>query len=409
MSVQLASWVGTAVCVVVAAAIFGWQQRRITVLRDEVRSADERLALLAHIAPPLTQAAQESTPRTCERIVERLVVLVRVRTALCFVESAGHLIVGAAAADGEARFLRVGDLYEGDGIVEWARRNRHAAVVGPAVAQLPPELPIVDISTVCTSPKPGPLAGSRDRVWALAIPMTNPQALGTPPENIGIIYMERPHSEPFSEYDLQTACTIARSGGDALQRSIFADDVKKEAKIDQLTQLLTAATFRKRLRDEIEAHKRDRHRDVALFFIDTDRFKMWNDTFGHAVGDALLKQLAQMFREVAATGGFAGRNGGDEFCIALLDRTKDDAVTVAEGLRDRVERAEFVMGPQRVPQPRIPITISIGVAHFPVDVGAAVNSPADRLLEVADAQMYEAKRDGRNRVAFSRARQQTKA
>jgi GGDEF domain-containing protein len=57
-----------------------------------------------------------------------------------------------------------------------------------------------------------------------------------------------------------------------------------------------------------------------------------------------------------------------------------------------------------VPQPRIPVTVSIGVAHFPVDVSAHVDAPADRLLEAADARMYDAKREGRNRVAYARAR-----
>jgi len=56
-----------------------------------------------------------------------------------------------------------------------------------------------------------------------------------------------------------------------------------------------------------------------------------------------------------------------------------------------------------IPQPHIPITISIGVAHFPVDVPAIADAPSDRLLEAADARMYEAKREGRNRVAYSRA------
>lgn len=133
-----------------------------------------------------------------------------------------------------------------------------------------------------------------------------------------------------------------------------------------------------------------------------DHLKLWNDTFGHGVGDRLLKKLADMFAAVAATGGFAGRNGGDEFCIALLDRTKDDVIVVAEGLRERVERTEFMAG-ENAPQPRIPVTISVGVAHSPVDVPADTELPADRLLEAADGRMYEAKREGRNRVAYSRA------
>jgi GGDEF domain-containing protein len=60
--------------------------------------------------------------------------------------------------------------------------------------------------------------------------------------------------------------------------------------------------------------------------------------------------------------------------------------------------------PDGVPQPRIPVTVSIGVAHFPVDVPTHTDAPADRLLEAADARMYDAKREGRNRIAYARAR-----
>jgi diguanylate cyclase (GGDEF)-like protein len=135
-----------------------------------------------------------------------------------------------------------------------------------------------------------------------------------------------------------------------------------------------------------------------------DQIKLWNDSFGHVVGDLVLKRLAQILRDVAATGGFAGRNGGDEFCIALLDRTKDDAIEVAEHLRRRVERTDLGVSEKGIPSPRIPVTISIGVAHFPVDVPLTAAAPSDMLLESADARMYEAKRAGGNAVAYSRTR-----
>ena len=406
MSVQLAGWAIAAVCASVAAAVFVWQHRRIVVLRRQVHDAQQRLALLGQIAPPLTLAALESTPQTCERIVERLLAFVPAQTALCFVAVDGRMTLGAKSDAGYAQFLRTGDVYEGDTIVDWAQRNHCAAVVGPARANLPSDVAIADM---CVEPAGmrlgGPLVGSRDRVWALCVPMMQHRGYGLRPAVIGAIYVERTHDDPFAHEDIRTACAIARLAGDALARSRFSDEVKREAQVDQLTQLLTATTFRKRLREEIEtrrSHAQDR--DVALFFIDTDKFKLWNDTFGHAVGDTLLKRLADMLREVAETGGFAGRNGGDEFCVALLDRTKDDAVKVAEHLRGRIEQMDFMASPDGVPQPRIPVTVSIGVAHFPVDVPAHTDAPADRLLEAADARMYDAKREGRNRVAYARAR-----
>jgi diguanylate cyclase (GGDEF)-like protein len=401
-----AGWIIAAVCVLVAAAVFVWQRRRIVSLTHEVRSAEQRLALLAQIAPPLTEAALESTPQTCERIVERFLALVPAQTVLCFVAIDGRMVLGARSDAGYAQFLRVGEAYEGDTIVDWAQAHHGAAIVGPARADLPADVSVADMSLEpAGSPLGGPLVGSRDRVWALCVPMMQHRGYSLRPAIVGAIYAERRRDDPFGHEDFRTSTAIAQLAGDALVRARFSDDVKRESQVDQLTNLLTAATFRKRLREEIETRRRHtQDRDIALFFIDTDKFKLWNDTFGHSVGDMLLKRLADTFREVAATGGFAGRNGGDEFCIALLDRTKDDAIVVAEQLRERVERMDFMATPDGIPQPRIPITISIGVAHFPVDVPARTDAPADRLLEAADARMYEAKREGRNRVAYSRAR-----
>ena len=407
MTTQLLGWVVAAVCTIVAAAVFVWQRRRIRTLTADVENADRRLALLDQLAPPLTEAVLDSTAQTCERIVERLGSFIGAQTILCFVATDGRLVLGAKSDSGYAEFLRVGNAYEGDNILDWAQRNHCPAVVGPTYADLPPDAPLVDMSTQPDGKRSGgPLVGGRDRVWALCIPMMGHRGYGLRPAVIGALYIERPHDAPLMHDQIRSALMVARLAGDSLQRARFADEVKRAAELDQLTQLLTAVTFRKRLREEIDMRRRGlQYRDVSLFFIDTDRFKLWNDTFGHAVGDMLLTKLADIFREVGASGGFAGRNGGDEFCIALLDRTKDDAIAVAENLRERIENTDFMAGPEDVPQPRIPITVSIGVAHFPVDVPATASAPSDRLLEIADARMYDAKRDGRNRVAYSRARQ----
>lgn len=426
------AWFIAAVCALAAAAVFVWHKRSAARLLARAQQAEHRLALLGQIAPALTEAATESVPATCDRIVERFGTLVRARTVLCVIARDGRLLLGAKSESGYASFLRVGDLCEGDSIVDWVEEHLETAIVGPSafagvvprihsrhlnvprnanvvpriysrLPNLPPD--VVDLSSEPSGfRKGGPLVGSRDRVWALCIPMLQQRRLPLRPSFVGAIYAERGHEEPFTLDEIRTGTMIAHIASDALQRARFADDVKRESAIDQLTQLLSASAFRKRLREEIDARRIAQSGDLALLFIDTDRFKLWNDTLGHAVGDTLLKKLAELFREVAATGGFAGRNGGDEFCIALLGRTKDDAVTVAEGLRKRVELMDFMAAPDGGPQPSIPITISIGIAHFPVDVPASVDAPADRLLEAADARMYEAKREGRNRVAYSRAR-----
>jgi diguanylate cyclase (GGDEF)-like protein len=405
----VAGWVG---CAALAAGCAAWaweRSLRLRAARDRAREAERRLALLTNVAPPLTQAASESVPDTCRRIVERCREILGAPVVVCCIDRGGRLVVGARTG-GYAEFLRVGEPCEGDTIVDWVARHGRAAVVGPYAADANLAQVAADLTRDLTAGRCAcPLAGSRDRVWVLCLPLQVPRGFGLRPSVIGVLYAERSHEAPFAVHEVQTAQLVAAVAADALQRACFTDDVRREADIDSLTQLLTPSAFRARLRREIELRRHGQAplstpRDVALFFIDTDNFKMWNDTFGHAVGDVLLKRVAAILAEIAATGGFAGRNGGDEFCIALLDRTKDDAIAVAEHLRARVEKTDLAASPDGIPAPFIPLTVSIGVAHFPVDVPATAEAPAERLLEFADARMYEAKREGRNRVAYARTR-----
>ncbi|MBC5805403.1 MAG: hypothetical protein DLM53_03045 [Candidatus Eremiobacter antarcticus] len=408
MSAHIWESIAIAAAIIAAFGLGAWIRRRFSAVRARATEAERKVALLTQIAPSMTEASMDSVAATCGRVVERFETLVGADVILCFVDVDGRPVLGAKSDVGYAGFLRVGEGYEGDSILTWTQNRSTAALTGPCEADVPPDVAIADLSKEADGARlGGPLAGSRDRVWALCMPMTLYRGYGLRPACVGAIYAERKREIPFTHGDLRTAGLISRLAGDALARARFADAVRKESEIDPLTQLLTAGAFRKRLREEIEKRRYDAgpaSKDIALFFIDTDQFKSWNDTFGHTVGDMLLKRLAETFQEVASSGGFAGRNGGDEFCIALFDRTKDDAVETAERLRAKVEKSDLMGASQVSPARRIPVTISIGVAHFPVDVPPNSAAPADRLLEAADACMYESKRCGRNRVEFSRVR-----
>jgi diguanylate cyclase (GGDEF)-like protein len=122
----------------------------------------------------------------------------------------------------------------------------------------------------------------------------------------------------------------------------------------------------------------------ALLFVDTDRFKEWNDTHGHAAGDALLREIAALLRRFARSqDDLIARNGGDEFCLVFWETEKADAIERAEAVR-----AGFAAL-------HVPVTASIGVAAYPPD-----GSDAAELLERADAAMYFSKRSGRDAVAY---------
>lgn len=162
------------------------------------------------------------------------------------------------------------------------------------------------------------------------------------------------------------------------------------ATYDGLTGLLTPRAFRSELTLRLREAPRIRLVPrLALLFVDTDRFKEWNDRYGHAAGDALLCKLAAMLRAHAVgPEDLVARNGGDEFCVVWADCEKSSAIRRAEGLRATI--AEAFRGDE------VAITASIGVAAFPLDARTA-----EGLLEAADAAMYDAKRAGRNRVSYA--------
>jgi diguanylate cyclase (GGDEF)-like protein len=161
---------------------------------------------------------------------------------------------------------------------------------------------------------------------------------------------------------------------------------RREAATDQLTGLGNRrALFH--LLDDFLANRDDPDvpdRSLAFMFVDLDRFKEVNDSFGHPTGDELLRQLGARLRDSLRESDLVVRLGGDEFAVALLDSDADYAATVAGRLTSRIEE------PFALDAVRVQIGASIGIAVFPDD---ALN-PAD-LVRCADLAMYRAKVEGK--------------
>jgi len=168
------------------------------------------------------------------------------------------------------------------------------------------------------------------------------------------------------------------------------------AEYDGLTGLLTPGAFRRRFAELVERARFGPPAHLALAFADTDRFKDWNDRYGHAAGDALLRELAQVLRTSSSPRDVVARNGGDEFCVVFVETDKATAIERAEALRRRVAAIDF--GALRPPgtSDGVRISASIGVAAFPADA-----TSANELLERADAAMYHSKQTGRNGVSYA--------
>jgi diguanylate cyclase (GGDEF)-like protein len=171
-------------------------------------------------------------------------------------------------------------------------------------------------------------------------------------------------------------------------RKLQEEQIHHLAHHDILTGLPNRLLFGDRLRQALLAAQREEHK-LALIFFDLDQFKPVNDSYGHAVGDLLLQQVATRLRATLRVSDTLARLGGDEF-VVLLPRVTGtaDARKVAEDILRELNRPFMTEGFS------LHISASLGVAVFPD--GA---TDADSLLRCADAAMYEAKLRGRGRVA----------
>jgi diguanylate cyclase (GGDEF)-like protein len=129
-------------------------------------------------------------------------------------------------------------------------------------------------------------------------------------------------------------------------------------------------------------------RNLSVIFFDIDHFKKVNDTYGHNTGDLVLKLVAQTIQASLRTGDTVARWGGEEIVASLLGATEEDAAAKAEEIRKQIEKLKFKG------VPKLSVTISAGVA------GYIKGLDLHKLVKRADQALYEAKEDGRNRVAM---------
>ncbi|MGF6448600.1 diguanylate cyclase [Paraburkholderia youngii] len=179
----------------------------------------------------------------------------------------------------------------------------------------------------------------------------------------------------------------------SLDNVAHRERLKQLGMTDALTGLANRRYFDERLREELMRAVRYRA-PVACLFIDIDGFKRINDSHGHQIGDRALAAVAACVRQQVRLGDTVARYGGEEFA-ALLQGDRSDALTVAERVRRAVENLDV----RDVHGERIALSVSIGVAARVV-----AGSPADAMslgqtmMDEADRAMYQAKRNGRNRI-----------
>ncbi|RMG54094.1 MAG: diguanylate cyclase, partial [Gammaproteobacteria bacterium] len=209
----------------------------------------------------------------------------------------------------------------------------------------------------------------------------------------GEIWNRRKDGEIYPEWLSITTARDPRSG-ETQYIGVFTDisrlkqseeELAHLAHHDMLTGLPNRLMFHLRLDHALARARRD-GRQVALLFLDLDRFKNLNDTLGHAFGDQILRQVAARLERVVREQDLVARLGGDEFVI-LLEDLKDTEASgrVAEAL------IEVLRQPYTIENREYFLSASIGISHFPAD-----GEQADDLLRAADLALYQAKEEGRS-------------
>ena len=167
-------------------------------------------------------------------------------------------------------------------------------------------------------------------------------------------------------------------------------DVRKESKEDFLTKL-----YNKRALDEFLAIKEAEYEryghNFSIIMFDLDRFKSVNDTYGHEAGDAVLSAFAKILQNDARSVDIVGRFGGEEFMALLSETETKGGVIFAEKVRGHVEKARFMYKGER-----INVTLSCGVSE------RKLHASLQNAINSADEYLYQAKRDGRNQVAYKK-------
>jgi diguanylate cyclase (GGDEF)-like protein len=195
----------------------------------------------------------------------------------------------------------------------------------------------------------------------------------------------------FTREHAQLLWILALVAENLLTREYGNEGLLRFAFTDFLTGLKTRGYFEQQLDLEIKRAERKRT-PIALLMIDIDFFKSLNDTYGHHVGDQVLRDVASILVKDMREIDTVARYGGEEFVIILPDTSTAGANLVAQRLRRSVEQAKFFAGSPRAIEH---ISISIGVAVYDSDAQFKRD-----LIEFADAALYDAKNRGRNRVVL---------
>ena len=215
-------------------------------------------------------------------------------------------------------------------------------------------------------------------------------------ESLGVLYIQIP-AHPGDASALQRtqrfAVSVAEQVSLAFANLMLRETLKYQSVRDPLTGLFNRRHMEEFLARELLRANRN-HKPLAVFMIDLDHFKQFNDSFGHEAGDILLREVGALLSSQIRGGDIACRYGGEEFLIILMDANLDAARQRAETLREQVRGLQVHHRGQILRQ----VTISLGIAAYP-DHGTS----AQEMINAADKALYRAKTGGRDRIVVAGA------
>ncbi|MBD2043202.1 diguanylate cyclase [Microcoleus sp. FACHB-672] len=210
-------------------------------------------------------------------------------------------------------------------------------------------------------------------------------------ENLGLLFLSGSEHGKFTEAKQQLAITVAEHVALSLANLRLRETLKNQSIRDPLTGLFNRRYLEESLERELHRAERQKH-SVGIIMLDIDHFKHFNDTFGHEAGDTLLQELAVFLQGSIRGSDVACRYGGEEFTLILPEASLQITQQRAEQLREGVKHLHV----QYRRQPLGMVTLSLGVATSPLH---GVN--ASTVVRAADAALYRAKQEGRDRVAIA--------
>lgn len=211
----------------------------------------------------------------------------------------------------------------------------------------------------------------------------------TAPNVRGVISLGSYQPNAFDSADMELLSSLAQHITLALDNTIRHAQVEEQARLDSLTSVYNHGYFLKKLAEQAEGSSAT-NTALSLIMLDIDFFKQYNDTYGHLVGDRILKTLCAAIKHHIKQSDAVGRWGGEEFVISLPGASGLQATQVAQRIGQTMAALRIEDRTQRtIPVP----TVSQGIALYPVEADEIY-----RLIDLADRRLYIAKERGRNQI-----------